>query len=404
MRPRSRLARTAWLAAFLSFPVLAACGDSAVAPPPAEPEGEPLEGVAVALTTTGACAVNTGRRLYCWGLRHTGAADSMLFHPWAVLVPDGPAFGALTGGDAHFCGVATDGAAYCWGKGDSGRLGTGSASTASSPAAVAGSLRFAVVSAGGGHTCAVAPTDATSSAGNLHCWGRGLYGEVGDGALADRLEPVRVAYPYHSHRYTDVAAGRHHSCGVTTEGVVRCWGWNNQGQLGVDGLFGLGFPEAVHSDVRFTAVTAGDRHSCAIAIDGTAWCWGRGVEGQLGTGDTERSLVPRPVAGGLRFRSLAAGTAHTCGLAEDGAAYCWGERRYGRVGDGRAMGVAMEPVPVAGGLRFRAIASGDMNSCGVAEDDRIYCWGYGGFGQLGAGRLSDVAEPSPVRLDPDPAP
>jgi alpha-tubulin suppressor-like RCC1 family protein len=397
---------------------LAACDDPVAPPEPEPPVGEPFYGVAVALAGSGACALDTDGALHCWGLGPADAAgDSLLFQPWAAPVPGAPALDTVAGGVVHYCGIAAgDGAAggaagaggaeagtgagvaYCWGDGARGRLGTGTMVDAVAPSPVDWDGQFSVVAPGGGHTCAVSPADTLGAAGgpasNLFCWGRAENGELGDATFADRAEPGRVGWAHH---YVDVAAGRHHACGLDRGGVVRCWGWNHYGQLGVGHTIGLGLPEGVPSEVLFTAVAAGDRHSCAIAEDGTAWCWGRGAEGQLGTGDTDGSSLPRPVAGGLRFTALSAGAAHTCGVTADGAAYCWGERRYGRLGDGLAFGVALEPSRVAGDLRFRALAAGALNSCGVTEDEAVYCWGFGGFGQLGAGQLTNALEPVPVR-------
>jgi alpha-tubulin suppressor-like RCC1 family protein len=411
------------LAAALALAV-AACDDPVVPlePEPEPPVGEPFHGVAVALTDTGACALDTDRLLHCWGLGPVDpAGDSLLFRPWATPVPGSPELDTIAGGLAHYCGLAfvpdgdegaegegsaetrtRVGVAYCWGDGSRGRLGTGSMVDAVAPTPVDSPDHFSVVAPGGFHTCAVSPADTLGDRGapvsNLQCWGRGANGELGDATFDDRAEPERVGW---AHRYLDVATGRHHVCGVARDGVVHCWGWNHDGQLGVGHTIGLGLPEGVPTEVHFTAIAAGDRHSCAIAEDGAAWCWGRGTEGQLGTGDTDGSSLPRPVAGGLRFVALSAGAAHTCGVTVDGAAHCWGERRYGRLGDGLALGTALEPSPVAGGLRFRALAAGVLNSCGVTVDDAVYCWGFGGFGQLGAGQLTDAAEPVAVRHLPE---
>lgn len=46
---------------------------------------------------------------------------------------------------------------------------------------------------------------------------------------------------------------------------------------------------------------------------------------------------------------------------------------------------------------FTDVSTGFHHACGLIADGRIYCWGYGGFGQLGGGTLTDAREPQAVR-------
>jgi len=71
----------------------------------------------------------------------------------------------VSAGGAHTCGVMTSGAAFCWGAGASGRLGSGSTDDESSPVAVAGGMTFSSISAGDFHTCGV------TTSGAAFCWG-----------------------------------------------------------------------------------------------------------------------------------------------------------------------------------------------------------------------------------------
>src|SRR5438552_18535504 len=75
-------------------------------------------------------------------------------------------FGTVSPGDAHTCGITTDGTSYCWGDNSDGQLGDGTTSDRSTPAAVPGGLSFITVGAGYRHTCGV------TNAGAPYCWGR----------------------------------------------------------------------------------------------------------------------------------------------------------------------------------------------------------------------------------------
>jgi alpha-tubulin suppressor-like RCC1 family protein len=163
-------------------------------------------------------------------------------------------------------------------------------------------------------------------------------------------------------------------------------------------------PSAAQSDLpaaaalAFSQVSSGTIHTCAVAGDGSLYCWGNNYNGQLGNTapDTcgygqECSTTPWAVAGGHRFKSVSAGHFRTCGLATDDRAYCWG---LGPLGNGTEE-ASKTPVAVSGDLRFRRLDVSDTHACGVTANNRAYCWGYNNLGQLGDGttthRLVPVA-------------
>lgn len=180
------------------------------------------------------CGVTTTGNAYCWGLNKAGAlGDSTTeygYEPVAVLVSSGLEFRSVSAGSEHSCGVATAGAAYCWGFNDHGQLGNGTNTDTNVPVAVSVSsgLEFQSVSAGGGHSCGVTRT------GEAYCWGRNIVGQLGDGTNTDSNVPVAVSG---EHAFQSVSAGqgspRSHSCGVTrVVGDAYCWGDNFFGALG----------------------------------------------------------------------------------------------------------------------------------------------------------------------------
>jgi alpha-tubulin suppressor-like RCC1 family protein len=78
------------------------------------------------------------------------------------------------------------GAAYCWGKNLSGEVGDGTLLLRTEPVAVTGGVAFAVLAPAGSHTCGL------SSTGVAYCWGWNLYGQLGDGTTTDRSTPAAV--------------------------------------------------------------------------------------------------------------------------------------------------------------------------------------------------------------------
>jgi alpha-tubulin suppressor-like RCC1 family protein len=117
--------------------------------------------------------------------------------------------------------------------------------------------------------------------------------------------------------------------------------------------------------------------------------------------DTESPTAPHAGAApsvvasatGLAFRQISAGDKHTCGVATDDRAYCWGSGFPGEVGHGVPNfqycmdwdDCVTRPAAVVGGLRFRVVSAGYDHSCGVTTDDRAFCWGSNENGTLGIG-------------------
>ena len=65
---------------------------------------------------------------------------------------------------------------------------------------------------------------------------------------------------------------------------------------------------AATAPLSLRQVTAADRFSCGLTTDNRAFCWGANSGGNLGSGIvSNEEHTPVAVAGGLRFRQLASG-------------------------------------------------------------------------------------------------
>jgi alpha-tubulin suppressor-like RCC1 family protein len=196
--------------------------------------------------------------------------------------------------------------------------------------------------------------------------------------------------------FVSVSTGWPHSCGLTSEGEIYCWGANWDGALGNGTMESSAAPARVLSDEVFQYLEVGFFHSCAIAVGGAAYCWGEGSTGELGNGETLSSSIPVRVAGGLTFRQVSPGSDHTCGVTVDDKAYCWGDNSAGQLGDSTSVSSAT-PVLVAGGHAFEFVSAGLATSCGLTTDGTAYCWGRNGYGELGTGTPGGQSEtPVPV--------
>jgi alpha-tubulin suppressor-like RCC1 family protein len=316
-----------------------------------------------------------------------------------------PRFESVSTRVSHSCGISTLGPTYCWGLNTGAQLGVGSFDQGRLfPTATAGgsSPAFASISTGRMHTCAL------TADGHLYCWGSNYYGELGELTVHDQCEfPFISLFPCNltpqraldTLTFRSVSAGLDYSCGVTVEGTIICWGMAPPPPDSVErsGPYG---PFRVPSVESFRDVSVGEFFACAVAVDHRAYCWGSNGHYQLGDGTTENSRdTPTLVTGGLLFASVSAGWSHTCGLTEDGKAYCWGRNVEGQLGTGGTPQFSSTPVPVAGELTFAAISAGAGHTCGITQDRRAYCWGSNDHGELGSGTYVPTTTPAAVATE-----
>ena len=67
---------------------------------------------------------------------------------------------------------------------------------------------------------------------------------------------------------TSIALGSSHSCALLTGGAIKCWGWNEYGQLGDGTTNNNAIPVDVSGISTATSVALGYMHSCALLTGG----------------------------------------------------------------------------------------------------------------------------------------
>lgn len=340
------------------------------------------------------CVTLNSGAMRCWGdgiYGQLGDGGDME-QPFAVAVI-GLASGvqSIATGAAHTCAVA-NGGARCWGYNYFGQVGNGTDTDRDLPTPVSG-LGSGVTSivAGSLHSCAL------TSAGGVRCWGQNGFGQLGDGTDTNRLTPVNVSGL--SGGVQAIAAGGRHTCALTTTGGVKCWGDNEDGQLGDGTMTGRLTPvDVVGLGSGVQAISAGGSHTCALLSGGAIRCWGNNDEGQLGDGTTITRLTPVVVSGFTSGGHLvSAGEEHTCAVTSGGAVRCWGDNGVGQLGNGSYTSSG-EPVQVTGLTgNVQAIAVGSGHSCAVLGNGEVRCWGGNWYGQLGDETFTDSNVPVTVR-------
>jgi alpha-tubulin suppressor-like RCC1 family protein len=270
------------------------------------------------------------------------------------------------------------------------------------------------VSTGASHTCAV------TSDGQLACWGLNTNGQLGNGTVLNRSVPTfvtTVGTPFAGKTIIQVSAGTSHTCAVTSDGILACWGLQTTGRLG-NGLTtadNVQLPTAVTLagtplvGKTISAVTAGGSHTCAVATDGTPACWGSNGNGRLGDGTTTTRSIPSaittagtPLAGGT-IATLVAGGSHTCARTVAGVMACWGLNSNGQLGDAT---VTQRTIPTAvatattvlNGLVIADLTVGASHTCALSTTGVAACWGLQTNGRLGNNLTTAANITTPVAL------
>lgn len=238
------------------------------------------------------------------------------------------------------------------------------------------------VSAGVSHTCAITPEQT------VKCWGLNSTRQLGDGTTTTRTRPVSVVgLPAGA---SSITAGLYHTCALVS-GAVYCWGENGSGQLG-DGSVSLKTtPVRAVGLGSVSMVSAGGQHTCAVS-DGAARCWGNNGRAQIGDGTATNRSRPTQVTGLTSgVSAIGVGDSHSCAVVS-GAARCWGHNNYGQIGDGSSTQRA-SPVAVSGlSSGVTAIIGGGYHTCAVVSGT-ARCWGSNAYGQLGDGTTTQRPRP-----------
>ncbi|MGL4649979.1 MAG: RCC1 domain-containing protein, partial [Caldilineaceae bacterium] len=277
------------------------------------------------------CVLTSGGGVKCWGFNWWGqVGDGGGVYNLMPVDVIGLESGvqAISAGTAHNCALTTSGGVKCWGNNVFGQLGDGTTSSHRIPNDVTGLVSgVQAIAAGNVHTCAL------TIAGGVKCWGFNASGQLGDGTTTDRDTPVDVSGLADDIRA--ISAGYNHTCVLTNGGGVQCWGRNIFGELGDGTTTDSRTPVDVSgltSGVQ--AIVAAYDYSCALTNAGGVKCWGLNESGRLGDGTQTNRLTPVDVSGLASGVQAIAAHDQACALLSGGGVKCWGPNANGQVGDG----------------------------------------------------------------------
>eukprot|EP01083_Nonionella_stella_P115490 342506_1 len=264
------------------------------------------------------------------------------------------------------------------------------------------------------HTCAQSDTN------ELKCFGDNSYGELGYGhtndigdeprEMGDDLALVDLGTNF---PVMQIDGSQTHSCALSTNGKLKCFGLNNNGNLGYGDTNSRGDTQKSMGDdllevdlgnFNVSHVSVGAHYTCALSTEGTVKCWGVNNHGQLGCGDTtHRGDTRKSMGDNLLEVDLGTGfiasyidaSVHICALSTTNAIKCWGANGNGQLGAGDTnnrgdepgeMGDNLLPIDLGSDGVPIQISVGSYHSCAllaVNGGNKVKCWGSDWEGQLG---------------------
>jgi alpha-tubulin suppressor-like RCC1 family protein len=266
------------------------------------------------------------------------------------------------------------------------------------------------IAAGSDHTCAILDNASIKCWGANASGQLGIANTNNRGDESSEMGDILPAIDLGSGRTaTAIAAGGNHTCAILDNESIKCWGKNASGQLGIgdtnnrgDGSNPMGDDLPVvdlGSERTAKVIVAGGSHTCTILDDSSIKCWGENDQGQLGLGNTTDSLNASVVdmGSGITAKALAAGESHTCAILNNSAIKCWGRANEGQMGlfkwninigsGSNQMGTTGQDdlTKIGTGRTAVAIAAGKNHNCAILDNSSIKCWGANTSGQLGIG-------------------
>ncbi len=355
----------------------------------------PIEELALGLNHS--CARSSDGSVWCWGANNDGRLGNASATPpreLPVLVNEVSDAAKIAAGDEHSCAVRFDGTGVCWGNNDLGELGNGLPSDNEATAVAIvdpADTTFQTplggmtdIGAGDDHTCAIVGS-------GVMCWGMNALGQLGNSTIINSSVPVAVVGL--SGTPQSLTVGDDHNCVLMEDAKTFCWGDNTSGQLG-NGTINPSSTTAILivSEIVPVQVEAGEDHTCALTADNEVYCWGENGASQVGDGEIQDLSSAKKILSDVTV--LGAGGDHTCARLSGGSLQCWGFNSGGQLADGSLL-FSYDPIAVAAPVTtVDALVAGDLFNCSLSGGS-VHCWGNNRAAELGDGS-ENVGSATPV--------
>jgi hypothetical protein len=369
--------------------------------PKPEPEPQPVKPVALELSASGGCALDSAGELWCWGghaTRHPGLRasvgdDELLVATRVESAIDVRDF-AVT--DTGVCWIGAGGVAQCHLADGLARYDLGDARS------------LVAASDSDGETAVVVQLDHETLNSNIWPQAR-TYESI----LAYDLADPNLCVQHEDHRAVcnrvrdeqfdrgdvsgnaftrAIAVGPSTNCLIEDSGVIEC-------APTFKAMSGNNLNRWIEGIDQAVSVDVGEHHACALEADGKVVCFGGNAYFQRGEGVDGVATIELPGPAS----AVAAAGQHSCAIIDDGI-YCWGAPATGPAD--RWIGqndIALDSAKLHVSGNLNCVSRTEQTTVRVEDGSRqskVWCWGSPNGGALGwtyAG-IEGAAQPRPVAL------
>lgn len=418
------------------------------------------------------CAIGMGGEIKCWGSpadQNLGISDK--YANWgdssdemSELIPVYQTTNSIRKIQMHKqfgCVHFNNNQLKCFGKNNDGALGKNNSLPISiiklnqaEPLKFPSELTLLDFSIGDGHVCGLF---STAGQNEVRCWGRNDLGQSGsmdsiplgygysvfNSSLGfvtfDFVEDsIRVQHQYFESNIAKVVAGKHSNCMLFENGLVKCWGDNLYGQLGLGDRQTRGIgnvstelfnPAGADTRAKHLLIDLGtgkvaqdlyagasSEHFCAKLSDTELKCWGRNDNGQLGQdsrnhkgddpGEMGDALGAYTPPAGFKIVNAVLGTSHTCVHVHNdsltgasahklfcfGIAQSIGSGDIFNLGDDGGEMAALQEVDLGNDFEIKAVYNASTSTCVHSANHKVKCFGLNEYGQLGTGNTQTIGD------------
>ncbi len=286
----------------------------------------------IAGSTVFGAAIKTDGTLWTWGYNANGelGQNNRVYTSSPVQVGALTSWSKITTGRKRCLALRTDGTMWTWGYNSYyGALGIDvRGSNRSSPVQIGALTTWSEIA------CTSLSAFAIKTDGTLWSWGRNNYGQLGqnENNTVPRSSPVQVGALTTWSKLSIAGGDSNHMLAITTSGSLFSWGYNTQGNLGLNDIVHKSSPVQVGALTTWAFISKGNLHSLGVTTSGTLFTWGFNSNGQLGHNDITNRSSPVQVGALTTWSKAYGGGNFTIANTTGKAMFAWGNNFTGQLG------------------------------------------------------------------------
>ncbi len=300
----------------------------------------------------------------------------------------------------HNLAIRNNQTLWAWGRNNGGQLGQNSATPGiSSPVQIPGTTWGYGIT--GNIPGGVGVSMATKTDGTLWAWGNNGSGQLGQNDTAKYSSPVQIpGTTWKNEMYSGCQGYGSWACAIKTDGTIWSWGYGNFGQLGNNKSFGspgyvLSSPIQIGTDTNWSQVSGGVNQPLAIRTNGELWAWGYNNDGELGLNDTPHRSSPCQVGTDTTWSQVTNSYLSVQAIKTNGTLWAWGKNEYGQLAQNNGTSRS-SPTQIGTDTTWHQVRAGQNSMWANKTDGTLWAWGLNTYGGLGQNDVVSYSSPTQI--------